>query len=175
MRYRIPLILATVTALIGLSASAAFAGPRQLTPTTCTGGTSPAYHVLSNANTSVGITYHGEGNQATVTTSPGDTKFEVAACIGSTPIYVIHNDAGNCLRMHDASSNYGVYEEENCELNNTEEWWEEGFNPSNGLPQFYNIHWGLYLGVTCPANPGSGLRGQTNLGGTCITWILHSR
>jgi hypothetical protein len=173
MRYRIPIILATATALIGLSASAAFAGPRQLTQASCSGQTQPAYHIMANANKSAGITYHGEGNQATVTTSPGDSTLEWAGCAGSVAVYVIHNDADNCLRMHDASSGYGIYEEENCELNNTEEWWVWSYDPNTELSQFYNYYWGLYLGVTCPASNGTGLRGQTGLSGTCTSWLLE--
>ena len=67
-----------------------------------------------------GITYHGTGNQVTVTSSPGDSTLEVASCLDGVPdAYVIHNDAGNCLRMHDKSSGYAVYEETNCNLTDT--------------------------------------------------------
>jgi hypothetical protein len=182
MRYRIPLVLAGVMAVIGLSAPAALASAPlastdQLPPanTACSVGTTYGpYHIMTNDNNSVGITYHGAVNQATVTTSPGDSRLEVAQCVGGSPIYVIHNAAGNCLRMHDASSGFGVYEQNGCDLSNTEEQFalEQGSNSS--LYTFENIGWGLWLGVNCPATNNEGVIGVQNAPGNCLNWQLQT-
>jgi hypothetical protein len=177
MRYRIPLLLVAAAAVIGLSAPAALASsdqpPLSQASTTCSVGTTYGpYHVVSNDNTNVGITYHGTVNQVTLTTNTGDSRFEVATCVDGSPFYVIHNAAGNCLRMHDKSSGYGVYEENGCELSNTLEQWGLYQGDSSNTYLIENVGTGLFMGVTCPAQNGSPVIGQSGDPGTCVNWQL---
>jgi hypothetical protein len=186
MRYRIPLFLAAVAAVIGLSAPAALASPAPPPETGCfpVGTTFGPYHLDTNDNASahLGITYHGTVNQATITSSPGDTRFEVAACTvinGITvPIYVIHNSAsngGNCLRMHDNSVGFGVFEEPGCELGNADEQWILVYSNAAGTHgTFANLgQGGKWLGVKCPASNNEGVIGVPNASGNCLTWLFE--
>ena len=118
MRYRIPVILAAVMAIIGLSAPAAFASPHLQQGDTCTvGRTYGPFNFVSNDKPSLGLHYNGVGKPATVTTSPSDVYTK---CVVRSPAtFVIRNAFGHCIRMHDASSNYIVVEENTCPTNNT--------------------------------------------------------
>jgi hypothetical protein len=174
MRYRISAILLTLMALVGLSAPAAFAAPQAQLPANCSQGqTYPAsgsFHIIANANTSVGITYHGPGNLITVNDPPGDSIF---ICVNPPNTYVIHNAAGNCFRMRDASNDYTVIEETGCLDDNTN-YRFQAFNIGSGHYQFENVHFGRWLGTTdCPPVNGSTVLGVPNAGGNCLTWLLQ--
>ena len=179
MRYRISAILVTLMALIGLSASAASAAsvasavPQAQLPTSCTQGQSypstGSYHVLANANTSVGITYHGPGNLITVSSPPGDSVF---ICVNSPRTYIVRNASGHCFRMRDASNNYTVIEAPDCQNGNTN-YQFQAFPFGSGF-QFENVHFGRWLGVNCPPVSGETVKGVLNAPGNCLTWILQS-
>ena len=178
MRFRIAAVLVAVTALIGLSATVATvasASPHTRPAVSC--GLAPGpYHLEANAATSLGLTYHGVGNQPTVTSSIGDTTLE---CDIPPNIYVLHNDAGNCIRITDASNDYNVIEESGCsnsQLNDSNYQWE-GFPENNNRVVFENIHFpSQWLGTEhCPPRNGDGVEGVTGDGGTCPTWVLASR
>lgn len=179
MHYRISVILAAVMALIGLAVPA-FASTNVPSTTSCFIGQSYGpYHIVTNDNHQ-GITYHGTGNQVTVTSSPGDSTLEVASCLDGVPdAYVIHNDAGNCLRMHDKSSGYAVYEETNCNLTNTDEAFILFAGTANNCSScrlLANVNFfQKYLGVICPPDSGDNIYGQDNASGNCINWILEPK
>jgi len=185
MRYRIPVILVAVMALIGLSAPAALAGPnlshlrpaRSLSlalsvdiPVTCTNGrTYGPYHLMTNVDQSLGIHYPGPVNQAIVTSGPGDSYFY---CFHGA--YFIHNANGNCLRMHDASSGYAVFEQNGCDHSNGGEEWIPSHGTSSGLRLFLNVQRLRYLGVPCFILPGDGVFGYLDAPGNCVNWLPES-
>ena len=173
MRYRMPVILAAVMAVIGLSAPAALAGPLPSANNCPVGETSPPYHIVTNTNQSLGITYHGPGNQATITSSPGISRFEVAGCLSNgLAVWVIHNSSDNCLRMHDESSGYGIFEEDGCDLDNFSEQWVQV--PNGGLFHYQNRATGQFLGVSCPPDNGDGVIGLPNTPESCLDWQLNT-
>jgi hypothetical protein len=130
------------------------------------------FHIMTNDNHSVGITYPGAGNQATITTNPGNSH---VTQLGGGIVY-IHNDNGNCLRMRDAANSFAVMEESGCSQNTdpNERWvFLVGANNSQ-LFAFQNVATGQFLGVTCPAKDGNKVWGEPNQSGTCINWLLEA-
>jgi hypothetical protein len=175
MRYRIPAILVAAVALIALSAPAALAGANRLSASGAgcpVGSIAGPYHIKTNDNPSagLGITYHGPVSQATITPSPGDSRLKVVACSGVDNVFVIYNASGNCLRMHDQSSGYGVFEEDGCQDGNFSEQWIANQNGTSW--QFLNRADGKWLGVTCPASNGEGLIGVPTTPDHCLSWHL---
>jgi hypothetical protein len=173
MRYRIPAVLIAVMALIGLSAPIAFAASSQPSAGGCTPGqTFGPFHIVPNdTSTDIGIGYHGPGNLITLTDGPGDSTL---VCVSSADIYVIHNNAGNCIRMRDASNDYTVMEESGCtDAQKDDTNYQFQLFTGNGGFQFKNIHFGRWLGVTCPPANGSIVLGQPNAAGNCVTWLLQ--
>lgn len=176
MRYRIAAVLVATMALTGLSAAPATVAYASLyTRPAASCGLAPGpYHLEANAATSLGLTYHGVGNQLTVTSSIGDTTLE---CDVSPNIYVLHNDAGNCIRITDASNDFKVIEESGCSshLNDSNYQWE-GFPEPNNRVVFENMHFlSEWLGTEhCRPGNGDGVEGVTSGGGTCLTWVLAS-
>jgi hypothetical protein len=170
MRYRILAILITLMAIAGLSAPAAFAASGPPLPSSCIVGDSyGSFHVMANAKQSLGITYHGPGNPVTVTSSPGDSTF---VCVVSPSTYVIHNDAGNCFRMQDASNDFAIIEQTGCLDNNTN--YQFQAFPHNGDYQFENVHFQKWLGTaSCPPGNGTAVVGVPNAAGNCLTWLLQ--
>lgn len=171
MRYRILAILAALMTVIGLSASAAAAAPRlspvngkyvkQIRPLL------GPYHLTTNDNPSVGITYPSPGNQATITTNPGNSHI---TRLGGGFV-TIHNDNGNCLRMRNASSSYAVMEEKGCNRRDNNEvyiWLVNG-----DLNAFENVATHQFLGVSCPAKNGNKMWGVTGDPGTCFNWLIN--
>jgi hypothetical protein len=130
------------------------------------------YHLETNANRTLGLTYHGVGNQVNVTPSIGDTTLQ---CAIPPDIYVLHNNAGNCVRITDASNDYKVIEQSGCILDNANYEWEL-FPVANGV-QFENIHFpNEWLGTEhCDPGNGDGIEGVPNQAGQCVTWILGAR
>ncbi len=172
MRYRIAIILAAAMAVLGLSASGAFAStvPPGLTKVSCTAIDNFAYHVLTNDNHTVGIDYQGTGSLTKVTTSPGDSTFD---CVGGGTDYLdIHNNAGNCIRMRDASNNYTMIEEVGCVPSNTNYEFQAWFDNATNRYEFQNIHFNKWLAVNCPPENGSQVLGVNNVSGTCVKWQL---
>lgn len=173
MRYRILAVLAALTAAIGLAAAAAPAASaavsaryvRYITPRL------GPYNIMTNDNHSVGITYPGPGNQATITTNPGNSH--VTQLGGG--IVTIHNDNGNCLRMRDAANSFAVMEESGCSPSTdaNERWVFEVNSNDPQLFAFKNVATGQFLGVTCPAKNGNKVWGEPNQAGTCIQWLLQ--
>jgi len=165
-------MVVALLALIGLSAPAASASaaPHMRPAASCADGPGP-YHLEANSARSLGLTYHGAGNQVTVTPSIGDTTLE---CVGPDT-YVLHNNAGNCIRMTDASNDYKVIEESGCNTSDTNyEWF--GFDQGSGVIQFENAHFGEYLGTEhCIPGNGDGIEGVAPVTGQCINWVLGSR
>lgn len=161
MRYRIFGILAALMTVIGLWAPAvAFAG------------TSPPYHLMTNDNSSVGITYPGPGNQATITSNPGKTYFEADGEYAKVTAFVIHNHNGNCLRMRDKNHSYAVMEEKTCDLRDNNERFLQVTCPTcNQRYSYLNVATHAYLSVSCPAKNGNKVWGTTNLNGTCVNWL----
>jgi len=183
MRYRIPVILVAVMALIGLSAPAALAGPnlphlrpaRSLSlalsiPVNCTNGTTYGpYHLMTNVDHSLGLHYPGPGNQAIVTSNPGKSYFYC-----NHGVYAIHNANGNCLRMHDASSGYAVFEQSGCDYSNGGEEWIPYNGSSSGLRLFQNVERLKYMGVECFILSGDPVFGYPDAPGNCINWLPES-
>ena len=144
-------------------------------PVTCQVGKNYGpYHLMTNAFNSIGLTYNGEGRQATATSHPGDTYFH---CIRSGPdgisaAYAIQNAYGNCLRMHDKSSGYAVYEEEGCSYSKTDEQWEPSRGTSSGRRIFSNYgRLLLSMGINCVPLPPVTVSGYPNRPGNCVNWI----
>jgi hypothetical protein len=183
MRHRIPVIVVTILALIGLAAPAASAAsrphpliagavPSDIVPISCASFLGVTYHIMSNDDSSVGIDYQGTGKLTKVTTSPGDSNL---TCVNSSSDYTdIHNNAGNCIRMRDASNNYTMIEETGCISGDANYQFQAYLNTSNGLVLFQNIHFGKWLGVNCPVRNGKRVRGVHNAPGNCDSWILNS-
>lgn len=170
MRYRSLVILVAFIAVIGLSAPAAFAESNP-SPTHGNGITATVagpFHIIANDNTSVGITYPGTGDQATITSNPGTSYLEGA----TASTWVIHNSNGNCLRMRDANNNYAVMEESGCNTSDKNE--QFVWTIPNSTSQFKNVATGQYLGVSCPAKNGNKVWGVTGNSGTCYNWQMRS-
>jgi hypothetical protein len=106
-----------------------------------------------------------------ITSSPGDSTLVCADSSGSGTFY-IQNNAGNCLRMHDASSHYAVIEETGCQRGNTN--YEYRLQPMGGsgpLVGFQNVHFKQWIGVvTCPGINGDQVVGQSGAAGSCVDW-----
>jgi len=176
MHYRVSAIIIAVMAVAGLSAPAAFGAPVQLQlPVGCTVG--KTYDISStimvNANPSVGIAYHGVGNQVTVSSAPGDSSF---ICVAPPGTYVIRNAAGNCFRMRDASNDYSVIEQNGCQDDNTSYQFQAS-DTGGGSYQFVNVAFGRRLGIIgihCPPGNGSLVSGVPNSPGNCDSWIMQS-
>ena len=133
------------------------------------------YHLMTNADSSIGIEYHGEGTQVNATSNPGDTYFYCIRPGQLSSAYAIHNAAGNCLRMHDASSGYAVYEEEGCNYSNTEEQWEPSHGTSSGRYIFSNFgRLLLSMGINCFPLPPVTVSGYPDQPGNCVNWIPES-
>lgn len=165
MPNRILIFFAALMAVIGLAAPAASASSSVGT------GCSPC-HLMTNVNTSVGITYPGIGSQVTVTTSPGSSTVEwVNEAYG---IVVIHNNNGYCLKMRDAANGHAITEDFGCDTNDLAELFVM-VQFSNGTYGFASEDYsGYYLGVSCGAHNGSPLWGFQFVSGTCIGWQKHS-
>jgi hypothetical protein len=121
--------------------------------------------ILTNDNNSVGITYPGIGEQATITSQPGTSYV-----IEESTYFIIRNSNGNCLRMRDANNNYAVIEENGCRLGDHNERFLLNF--TGNTVTFYNIGTGYYLGESCPAKNGNKIWGESGDSGTCVQWIL---
>lgn len=175
MRYRVSVIIIAVMALAGLAAPAAFAASVQLQlPVGCTVGNTYAMssNIVVNANPPVGFTYHGVGNQVTLSSTPGNSSF---VCVASPNTYVIRNAAGNCFRMRDASNNYAVIEQNGCQDDNAS-YQFQAFDTGGGVYQFENVDFGQLLGVEgvfCGQGNGN-ISGVPNSPGNCDAWIMQS-
>jgi hypothetical protein len=172
MRWRIAIILAAALAMFGVSALGAFAStvPPGLTRVNCTALENFAYHVLANDNHTVGIDYQGTGNLIKVTATPGDSNF---SCTGVSDYLDIHNNADNCMRMRDASNNYTMIEEVGCLPTNTNYEFQAWFDNATNRYEFQNVHFGKWLAVNCPPEPGGEVLGVDNVSGTCLKWQLQ--
>ncbi|HZR49019.1 MAG TPA: RICIN domain-containing protein [Streptosporangiaceae bacterium] len=176
MRYRVSAIIIAVMVLAGLSAPAAFADQVQLQlPVGCTVGNTydVSSTIMVNANPSVGIAYHGVGNQVRVSNTPGDSSF---ICVASPNTYVIRNAAGNCLRMRDASNNYAVVEENGCQNDNASDQFQAN-DGGDGSYQFVNVGSGRWLGIIgihCTPGNDSLVSGVPNSPGNCDSWNMQS-
>lgn len=176
MRYRVSAIIIAVMALAGLSGPAAFAAPVQLQlPVGCTVGNTydMSSNIMVNASPSVGIAYHGVGNQVTVNNTPGDSSF---ICVASPNTYVIRNAAGNCLRMRGASNNYAVVEQNGCQDDNASYQFQAS-DAGDGSYQFVNVGSGRWLGIIgihCVPGNDSLVSGVPNDPGNCDSWTMQS-
>ena len=156
MHYRALPIVAVIMAILGLSAPAALAA----TPQAQHG----PYHIMANSNHSVGIVYPGSGSDVYVSTSPGQsfvTYFK-------NHEWQIYNSGRNCLRMQDAHNGYTVLEEHGCSTSDESQLWYRYH--ANGLWQFENVATKQFLGVSCPAENGYGVRGVSESAGNCYNW-----
>lgn len=175
MRYRVPVIAIALLALIGIFAPAASAGPNRRPAGGCQLGPGP-YHLKANAAKSLGLTYHGVGNQVTVTPNIGDTTLQ---CILAPNTYALHNAAGNCIRITDASNDYKVMEESGCSQASSDSnyQWFAFPNSNNNSVILENDHFlHEYLGTEhCVPGNGDGVEGVPDDSGQCLTWILGSR
>jgi hypothetical protein len=148
-------------AVIGFSAPAAFAsdGP---------------YHIMTNDNPYVGITYPGVGDQATITSNPGKSYIVPAGTINGQTVYYIRNSNGHCLRMRDANNNYAVMEESTCSFSDHNELYYQNPDLINNTDTFDNVSTRYLLGESCPANDGNKIWGVSGASGTCFRWQLHN-
>ena len=174
MRHRITAIIVMLLALTGLSASAASTAsaspqPHSLVADSCTPGqTSGPYHLTPVSGIALALSYHGVGNLITVaTTRQGDTSF---ICVNSSGIFMMRNNAGNCIRMTDQSNDFQVKEVSPCQNGNTNFEFQQS-TVGTGRYQFLNVHFGKFLGTeSCPSSDGDVVEGVGTGGGTCITW-----
>jgi hypothetical protein len=176
---KLPVLAATLAAatlgaggmVLSAGTATAHASMRPAAAPVCAEPPGP-YHLKANAAPALGLTYHGVGNQVTVTPSIGDTTLQ---CVQAPDIYVLHNNAGNCIRITDASNDYNVIEESGCNTADTNYEWE-GFPVSQGHVQFENLHFtNEWLGTEhCPPGNGDAVEGVPNQAGQCVTWILGS-
>ena len=115
------------------------------------------------------LSYHGPGNLVTVaSTAQGDSKL---ICVDSSGIFIILNNAGNCIRMTDQSNDYQVMEENGC-LNDNTNYQFKQFTVSTGHYQFENVHFQKWLGTeSCPFSDGDVVEGVPNAAGNCLTWL----
>jgi len=152
--------------IIGLSAPATFASPHSPRLRNCSVGHHDGPFHLNLNGTTLGLTYHGPGNPMNITSSPGDSTL---VCAVSSGIYYIRNNAGNCIRMRDASAGYSVLEESGCQLGNTN--YEFLQIANNGLFSWENIHFKQFLGVIgCPGTNGDPVVGVQPVTGNCLAW-----
>lgn len=171
MHYRFSVILVTLLAAIGLSASAALASPKppRTNSTGCPSGQFGPYNLMTNSDNNLGITYPGSGNQATITLNPGKSCLELLG--GAT--YVIHNLDGNCLRMGGAPQNYAVTEQNGC--NTSDNYQRFILIKESGKPYwFQNVATDYFLDVSCPPKDNNKVWGNPNTNGTCIGWQLNN-
>jgi Ricin-type beta-trefoil lectin domain-like len=169
MRYRILAIFGALTAILSLSAPAASGSSNLSSANPVPMALCDPCYFWANDNTSVGITYPGIGNQATVTTSPGNsTVMEL-----SSGYVMIQNNNGNCLRMRDANNGYAVMEEEGCNSGDNNELFSTGYDIQGNYVYwvFQNVATGRYLGVACGVQNGWKLWGESGASGTCYRWL----
>jgi hypothetical protein len=174
VRYRILGVFAAVMTVFGLAAPAASASSQSTPPGTGWTLVSEApqscnpCHLMANVDHSLGITYPGTGEQATVTTSPGSSTVEF---VTNTKV-LIHNNNGNCLEMRDAANGHAVMEESGCDSTNAAQQFNEYDNGAGTLYAFNSVDYGNYwLGVSCTPHGGSPLWGVTDASGTCFNWV----
>lgn len=172
MRYRILAVLAALMTVICLAEPAASAssqpappGPGWTLVSEASSGCNPC-HLMANVDHSLGVTYPGTGDQATVTASPGNTTAEF---INNTEV-IIHNNNGNCLSMRDAANGHAVMEASGCQSSNPAQQFALYSNLLGDLA-FYNVDYGYWLGVSCTPHSGSPLWGVTDASGTCYKWV----
>jgi Ricin-type beta-trefoil lectin domain-like len=161
MRYRILSIPAVIMAIMGLTASAALATATPQVP-------HGPYHIMANSNHSVGIAYPGTGSDVYVSSSPGSSYINYF----KNHEWQIYNSNGNCLRMRDASNGYTVVEENKCNTSDESQLWYQ-YN-AGGFWQFENVATKQFLGVSCPAENGYGVRGVSESTGNCYNWVKYS-
>jgi hypothetical protein len=122
---------------------------------------------MANVDQSMGITYPGTGEQATITALPGSSTVEF---INNTEV-IIHNNNGNCLGMRDAANGHAVMEESGCQSGNSAQQFTELTNIVGTLYAFENVAYGDLLGVSCTPHNGSPLWGVSGASGTCYRWV----
>jgi hypothetical protein len=151
VRYRIPVVLAALMTVIGLAAPAASASSQQAPPGTgwtlvseASSSCNPC-ELVANVDQSLGITYPGTGDQATVTASPGNSYVEYA---NNTEV-LIHNHNGNCLSMRDAANGHAVMEASGCQSDNRAQQFIEYTNILGSVYAFENVDYAYWLGVSC--------------------------
>jgi len=170
MRNRVLGILAALTAVIGLSATAASAGTGPATGVNAT-GCSTSCEIFTNVDqgAGLGITYPGTGNQAVVTPAPGNSTVETT---DSGTVH-IRNHNGNCLQMLDAAHGHAVVEESGCQAGDLAEQWYQ-VSLGGHLYNYENATYtSEYLGVSCSPHKGSRLWGAKDVSGTCIGWLEY--
>lgn len=154
-------------------AASAVSKTHPLIADTCTPGqTYGPWHLVPDSNMALALAYHGPGNLVTVASKgKGDSRF---ICVDSSGVFVISNDAGNCIRMTDQSNDYQVMEENGC-LNDNTNYQFKQFTASLGHYQFENVHFQQWLGTeSCPSSDGDVVEGVPNAAGNCLTWLKVS-
>jgi hypothetical protein len=158
--------------LLGLAAPSAFASDNPTLLAVNCQDIEGVYHLMTNINQNIGIDFQGTGNLTKVTTTPGDSHIQ---CTGVSDYLEIFNNSGNCIRMRDASNNYTVIEEVNCEPSNPN-YEFQAFTDGKGHYEFLNEGFtGRFLAVSCTGNSGSQVFGVLDQTGTCINWVTVIR